>query len=143
MTDASAGVTTTVLVPANAVATETELIFVPVTTAPETPPDTFSFAGYAFSIDAYQNDEYVPYLTLDQPVILTIEYDDNAIGEFDESMLTLTYWDGVQWTEQGITIVDRDQENNQLVVSIMHLTDFAMFGKTYIKVYLPLVIDNP
>jgi len=80
-------------------------------------------------------------MAFDTPVTLTIEYDDSAVAGLDESTLVLSYWDGTEWTEEGITVVDLDTENNRLIVTISHLTEFAMFG-TDNKVYLPLVLRN-
>jgi uncharacterized repeat protein (TIGR01451 family) len=142
MTDtSSSGVTTTVQIPAGAVVTDTQLIFSPALTATGSPTPTFSFAGHAFSIDAYQDDELVPGMTFDTPITLTIEYDDDAVAGLDESTLVLSYWDGTKWTEEGITVLNLDTENNRLIVTISHLTEFAMFG-TDNKVYLPLVLRN-
>ena len=87
-----------------------------------------------------KSDELVPGMTFETPITLTIQYADSTVTGLDESTLILSYWDGSEWTEDGITVVARDPDHNRLVVTIDHLPEFALFGKHCI--FLPLVLRN-
>ena len=102
----------------------------------DTPAPNLWFAGRAFSLEAYQNGTQVP-LTFSTPITLVIEYTDADLGNAFEGALEVYYRKGTGWATDGITIVERDTANNRLVVTISHLSAFAMFGPATNKVYLP------
>jgi hypothetical protein len=72
-------------------------------------------------------------LTLIEPI--------SVAAGFSEDTLELRYWDGSQSSSGGITMVSRDTVNHKLVVTIDHLSQFALFGEARKGVYLPVVMD--
>ncbi|MEZ4592420.1 MAG: Ig-like domain-containing protein [Chloroflexota bacterium] len=134
----------TLNIPANVVTGDEQVTFVlrPIALTEE-PPQGFKFAGLAFALDVYVDGVLVtsPY-ALANPITLTIEYSDADvadIGKGDDELM-LTFWSGSEWLTDGITLVELDTANNQMVVQIGHLTDFALFGKDMMVVYLPMVV---
>jgi hypothetical protein len=108
------------------------------------PPQGFKFAGLAFALEVYVDGVLVtsPF-ALDNPLMLTIEYSDEDvahIGKGDDELM-LYFWDGNEWLPDGITLLAHDPANNQLVLEINHLTDFALFGKDMMTVYLPMIVN--
>ena len=68
-----------------------------------------------------------------QPYDLTIQYADSdwqQAGISDESSLNLYWWNGSQWVGllpcAGCSL---DTQNNQIVVLLNHLTEFALLGQ--------------
>ncbi|KAA3659523.1 MAG: hypothetical protein DWQ04_22065 [Chloroflexi bacterium] len=106
-------------------------------------PQGFAFAGVVFTLTPYEDGTPMPSpYALDKPLTLTLVYDDadlEAVRD-GEAGLELHYWDGASWQTDGITIVERDLDNNRLVVEINHLTEFALFGTDGFTVYLPMVV---
>lgn len=125
----AAGGQITLLAPAGSVTQETILHYTEQTAANGLPAN-FSFSGHAFSIVAEQQGVVVTGFIFQQPVTLTIEYTDDDIAGQDESQLDLRYLDRAtnEWRTDGITIVQHDPANNRLVVTIAHLTEFALIG---------------
>ncbi|MBK7895414.1 MAG: tandem-95 repeat protein [Anaerolineaceae bacterium] len=140
----SSTIDVTLDIPANVVSGDEQVTFVlrPIDLTGE-PPQGFKFAGLAFALEIYVDGVLVssPF-ALDNPITLTIEYSDADvahIGKGDDELM-LTFWDGTEWLPDGITLVERDTVNNQLVVELGHLTDFALFGKDMMTVYLPMIV---
>jgi len=109
---------------------------------PDDLPQGYKLAGLAFTLDAYVDGAWTHPFTFTPPLTLTIAYseaDVADIGQGDER-LVLTYWDGDEWNDEGITVVSHDRDLNQMVVTISHLTEFALFGRDTFDVYLPLVL---
>ncbi len=140
----SSTIDVTLDIPANVVSGEEEVTFVlrPIDLTGE-PPQGFKFAGLAFALEIYVDGVLVssPF-ALDNPITVTIEYSDADvahIGKGDDELM-LTFWDGSEWLPDGITLVELDTANNQLAVELSHLTDFALFGKDMMTVYLPMIV---
>jgi len=137
------GQTIQVVIPDNAVSQPTELRLSPVTplpttTVPVTPTTaTFRFAGQLFSLKAYQSGAEQPSFNFDNPITITLKYSGSSLG-VKENSLQLYYWDGSQWRTDGITIISRNPAGDELVVTITHLTNFAMFGAAF-DLYLPVI----
>jgi len=111
----------------------------PTTTVPITPATaTFSFAGQLFTLKAFQGGVEQPAFNFAEPITVTLIYHDADISVINEDSLQLYYWDGSAWQTDGITIVQRIPDQNKLVVTISHLTDFALFGEIT-QHYLPLI----
>lgn len=108
---------------------------------PFPPTGTFAFAGNGFVLEVTSLSSGEPITTFAQPLTVTIDYTEGELDLVDENTLELMYWDGSTWSTDGITIVERDTANNQLVIQIEHLTAFALFGQRH-YVYLPLILRN-
>ena len=75
------------------------------------------------------------------PVTVTMQYNDSDVAGLDERTLEFLYWNGTEWSSDGITVIERDTINNRITVSVTHLTEFALFARP-IHVYLPIVQRN-
>jgi hypothetical protein len=133
------GLTTTIEIPAGDVNTTTTFLYTPILTTTSSPSAKFTFAGHAFSLEAFQNNVQVP-LTFATPITVVIEYSDADVLNIDESTLELYYWQGTGWANDGITIIDRDITHNRLTLTLGHLSNFALFGENNFKIALPLVM---
>ena len=133
---------TIIQVPAGVVTDTITLVYAPVETA--TTPSGFSFAGHAFSLDAYQNGTLrLPSFAFSGSVTITIYYADADVVGLDESTLVLEHWNEVAsvWEDAACGPYGRHPDENWLVVPICHLSRFALFGREY-AVYLPLVLKS-
>ncbi|GAB4453404.1 MAG: hypothetical protein Kow0031_35650 [Anaerolineae bacterium] len=140
-------ITPTLAVPAGATAPNTRLIYTPLSGIEQPTPGSFSFGGFAFSLDAVVDDVVLSTYTFSRPITLTLTYDEATAGLLDEESLELRFWDEtrLEWLTDGIAIIQRDTATNRLVVSVTHLTEFAVFGQplpagSSSKVFLPVVI---
>ena len=134
------GSPTVIQVPTGAVTEPTTLVYTPVETA--TAPFGFAFAGHAFDLDAYRGGSLLPGITFSIPVTVTLHYTDTDVIWLDEASLVLEYWNDSTsaWEDAACGDYDRHPNENWLAVPICHLSEFAMFGKAWQKVYLPLVL---
>ncbi len=133
--------TTTVQLPAGAVTTTTTIIYTPVSTV--TNPTGFSFAGHAFNLDAYQNNQPLAHFVFSTPVLVTVHYTDSDILGLDENALALQYWNPTAgaWQDAACGAYTRSPAENWFSVPICHLSDFAVFAKNAAKnqLFLPFV----
>ena len=129
--------TTTVQIPALAVAKTTTLMYTEIMKA--SAPSGFTFAGHAFDLTAYQDGQPVSGLTFATPVTVTIAYSDADVAGMDEATLQLSYWNGSAWNTDGITVIERHMAHNRLVATISHLSKFATFAESKKRLYLPLI----
>ena len=109
------------------------------------------FAGKAFVLSAYQNDQRVENFTFTKPISLTIEYTDSDVVGLDENQLDVYYYDvaNQQWRRDGIVIVERDLAQNRIIVTLAHLTEFGLWGpqetppaEQQERLYLPLITSS-
>ena len=93
---------------------------------------SLQFVNHAFQLVAYQGEVALTHFQFAQPVTLVLVYTDVQIQGLDERQLAFYFLDEESgtWRTDGITIVERDIDNNRLVVQITHLTSFALFGST-------------
>jgi hypothetical protein len=132
------GSETIIDIPAGAL-TETTLIqHLPLDQVDE--PVGFRFAGRAFSLQAFRDGLPVPGLSFPVPLTVTLTYSDGDIAGLAAETLTVQYWDGTEWSTEGITLIERDTAQKRIVVTIAHLTDFGLFGRH--RIYLPLVVRH-
>ena len=126
-------------VPAGAVDQPTTLTFQQPAAPPPSSP-SFQVGGFAFEINVTQNGQPVSSLRLNQPIVLDIVYTDADVVGMVEEDLQLFYYDPVigTWLADGITVISREPAANRIVVSIEHLTTFAV-GVEQQHVYLPTV----
>jgi hypothetical protein len=133
---------TEIEVPGGAVTEATTLVYTPVTTTTGS-PGGFSFAGIAFELSAYRDDQLLPDFAFETGITITLHYTDDQIAGLNEETLALTYWDGAAWVTDGITQVGQDLDANTISFWVTHLTDFALFAESTsddVYVYLPLVM---
>ncbi|MCJ7551289.1 MAG: FG-GAP-like repeat-containing protein [Anaerolineae bacterium] len=127
-------------VPPGAVSVPTEFRYTSEKNAPAV-PGGFLFAGKAFDLDTYQDGAFIPGISLSAPLTITIHYTDADLFGLIESSLELRTWNGFLWTDDGITVVSLDPVINRVVVTVNHLSSFALFGQgERYTVYLPLAI---
>ncbi len=91
----------------------------------------FGFAGRAFSLNALDS-EGVPVNSFASPFRIALTYaeiDWLSTGIADEGTLNLYHWDGSTWVGllpcEGCLL---DTDNNQVVVMVDHLTEFALLA---------------
>lgn len=136
------GLTTSLSVPAGAVAETTTLVYLAASQASNIPSDLV-FANRAFRLDAHRNNNLISELTLDLPATLAIHYGGSDVAGLDEDTLTLRYWNGATWSDAGISLAERDTTDNHVVFTITHLSEFALFGAPepqQRRIFLPLVL---
>ncbi|HSM54762.1 MAG TPA: hypothetical protein VK879_01290, partial [Candidatus Sulfomarinibacteraceae bacterium] len=93
--------------------------------------------GFGFELVPYDADGYNPGFDFNgESVTVTIDY--SASPALEANAARLMYWDlaGLSWSGDGITVVDRDFENQQLVLEIDHLTEFGLLG---VQTSLPVI----
>jgi len=135
------GTTVVVEVPAGAVSGTVELRFSPAITLSTAPPTgSLQFAGRIFRLEAYRNGSLLTPFTFNKPVTLTLEYRDADIAGLDEESLQLLFWNGSGWDTAGVQVVGRLSGQNKILVTITHLTEFALFGRSQRFLYLPVVL---
>ena len=135
------GTSIRVQIPAGAVHAPTTIVFEP---APTTnPPITYQFVGHAFTLTAYQDDLSLEHFVFDQPIMVSLSYTEADISGLNESQLQLLTFDvnTGQWSDDGITIIERNPQTNLLVVTIAHLTDFALTVPQN-HLFLPLISNQ-
>ena len=130
--------------PTGAVSETITLAYTDLGTLPTDPPSGFQFGNQIFDLDAFHNDTLLENFTFQQPVTITLSYSDADVADLDEASLTVRYFDpkSNQWQTEGITIVERDLNNNRITFTVTHLTVFGMFGssETSFRSYLPFVV---
>jgi hypothetical protein len=134
---------TSVQIPSGAVTETMELVFTERDYASHSPAG-YAFSGQGFQIEAYQTDgTHASGYVFNTPITITVEYTNSAIALVsDENSLQLYYWNETSWSTDGISIVGRDLNANQITATTTHLSHYAMFGKTN-QVFLPLVMKDP
>ncbi len=134
--------TVTLSIPPDAAGDDAFTLVVRETAVPTQSPGGYKFAGLTLSLDAYINGVLTTPFTPTTLITISVTYSDADFADIlgGEDSLTLWYWTGSEWSEAGITLVERDLADNRLVFSITHLSEFALFGWDGYRVYLPVVI---
>jgi hypothetical protein len=107
------------------------LSYTPIITPTEhtqTPPGTLHFGNFQFELTAFVNNQPQHGIVFAQPVTLTIVYNPALLFGLDEGTLGLLYWDGANWSSNGIVLVSRDLAAHTLTVTLAHLSEFALFA---------------
>lgn len=125
-----------VVVPGQTIAETIQLDYLPIGTIGESRDQ--GSTGLIFELNAYQNQSYLSAYTFEQPIDITLVYDDGTIMQAEESLLTLRRWQSTtpgegQWVEVSAdcetpSVYERDLEMNQLSVKLCTLGQFALFG---------------
>lgn len=128
----------TLQVPPHAVHTTTTLVYQPIS-IPDT-PTAYQFIGHAFTLTAYQNNAPLAHFSFDQPITVTLSYAPADSVGLDESQFQLLTFDPAtgQWSTNGIMVIERHPAEHYLVVTIAHLTEFALTLPRR-PIFLPLV----
>jgi len=144
------GGSTIVQVPPGAVTDTVTLRYVPILTVTNE-PDSFHFAGFAFSLNVYRNGVAAPGYRFAQPVTITVNYADDDIAGLDEGTLTLHTWNGSAWVDAAesctpVSTYQRNPLDNWLSVAICHLSELALFARPTTpaagKVYMPVILKT-
>lgn len=135
----TSGTTLTAEVPIGAVESPISIVL-----TPDVPtygnPTSFTLGDFSFDIQAFDGlGNLIDGLTLDQAMILTINYTDAQINVLDESSLMLFWWDGAAWVDAACGVYVRDLENNILEAPICHFSSFAIGGTTH-EIFLPILV---
>ncbi len=133
-----------IAVPSGALSEPAELAYGSVTTITHAPPG-FAFAGRAFELNAYRDGILQEGLTFETPLTVTIGYTQADMEGKNEASLALYYWDGTDWTTDGITPTAHYPTQRQLIATIDHLSTFALLARNEPQtppgtIYLPLVL---
>jgi YVTN family beta-propeller protein len=131
------GSQTTVEVPGDAVSETISLVY----TYLEEPshPSAWHFANHAFTLEVFKGGQLQPDYAFARPLRVTIEYTDADLGGFAEESLTLRTWDGAAWSSDGINLLERNLAGNELIVSLEHLSEFALLTIDHWEVQLPVL----
>ena len=121
-------------VPAEAVTADTTVSVTPTATSADAvsaavgsvPSGQSLVGGYVYDYSAIADGQAVS--SFDESVTLTMTYTDDQVSGYDESSLTINYWDETAgiWVALGTTV---DQENNTLTATTDHFTYFAIVGQ--------------
>ena len=108
---------------------------------PGNAPSTGNLTGISHFFDVtavYSSTGQPAYPT--QPYTITVQYTDTEKGPAIEETLGLYWWDGSDWSQEGITSTV-NTVNNMVTAQADHFSLFAVLGETR-RVYLPLVLRN-
>jgi uncharacterized repeat protein (TIGR01451 family) len=123
------GNTTTVEIPAGAVSETITIILTPLD-GPSHSPDPWTFAGHAFTLEAYRGPYLLAGYVFRLPVSVTIEYSEEDIAQItDEAGLLIQTWVDGGWVDAACDGYLRDLEGNWLSTEICHLSEFALLGE--------------
>ena len=134
------GSTISLSIPAGAVDQPTTLFYKSYTEPYLRSNTAFTYGGFAFSLSTTQTVTITNDFTFHQPITVTLNYSDTEVAALNEADLALFSFESAtqQWSSQGIMILARDSEKNQLVVQIIKPTIFAI-GVPHRTFWLPLV----
>lgn len=134
-----------VTIPAGAVADPTRLVLDEISAPTYALPSGKQFAGRAFRLDAYRNNQRVTDLTLSESISITLTYRTEALGEASAETLGLYAWDGNQWSNAGVSCsVESAQTRLRCSAATPRLTQFALLAAAATtepanRLFLPLV----
>jgi hypothetical protein len=137
-----AGVTTAMALPAGSFFADTTLAYRELVAPEYAATPGLRFAGRAFSLEAYQENNLAADLRFGEQIEIVVTYHSAAVAGLDESRLRLLYWDGAAWTTEGAAC-QVDTVENQLTCLFMTppaTGQFALFEASQL-IYLPLVMS--
>jgi hypothetical protein len=100
-------------------------------------PD-LTFAGHAFSLNAFRDADKISPFNFQTPVTATIEYSDTDVIGVDESQLRLLYLEDDQWIDAACGPYLRNPGENWIQVPICHLSQFGLF-QSHSRIFLSLI----
>jgi ELWxxDGT repeat protein len=133
----------TILIPPGAATQSTTFVYTPITTETTMPP-AFTFAGHAFTLDAYQGGVKLDSFSFQKPITVTLTYADADVAGLAEGTLKLYHKSGGEWVDAATSCTPastymRDSAQNQVTLAVCHLTEFGLFGSRS-QVYVPLTV---
>ncbi len=142
----TADITTVVAIPAGAVADPTQLVLHELSTPTYALPSGQQYAGRAFRLDGYRDNQRLPDLTLAETISVTLSYREAALGEAKAETLGLYAWDGSQWSNAGLSCsVESTEQRLVCAAETPRLTQFALLAETPTieeptnQLFLPLI----
>ncbi|NJN54189.1 MAG: DUF11 domain-containing protein [Anaerolineae bacterium] len=135
-----AGVQSTeITVPRGAVFAETMLAYEELTLPDHPVPD--GYAGRAFRLSGYQDNQLLADLVLAETAVITLTYADADVMGLDENLLAVQFWDGAGWSRQGVSCERNVQANRvSCLVPAAPMTEYVLLESRE-TVYLPLVLS--
>lgn len=126
-------------VPAGAVQAPITLLYQTLST-PTATLGAYQFVGRAFMLHAYQDNAIISPFIFGIPVTVTLYYTEDDVAGMDETQLQLLTLDATtgQWSTDGITVVERHPQDNYLVVTIAHFTEFTLAMPPW-QIFMPLI----
>jgi probable HAF family extracellular repeat protein len=137
--------TINISIPAGAAPGGTQLLF---TALPQPPAGaTYAFAGMAFKLDAYWNDQRQEGFIFNQPVPVTMHFTAADVAGLDESDIRLYYQKDSGWTDAAQTCQPaspyvRNLAEHTLSVDVCHLSTFATWTVDETYRFLPQVMKK-
>jgi peptide/nickel transport system substrate-binding protein len=136
------GSTGSLFLPAGTVNQTVDIAVIPALALYYGNPTGYHLSNFSFEAQAFAGDgTFLPDLTLNNPVIVTIDYNAQTSGYLIEDSLTLFRWNGTAWVDAACGPYTRDAANNRLQVPVCHLSRFGLGGDSY-DVFLPLISRN-
>jgi uncharacterized repeat protein (TIGR01451 family)/CSLREA domain-containing protein len=125
------GVSSVVAVPGGAVSSTIGLVYDELDSVSQQPPTGYRYAGRLLAIRVYSGTILQSDYDFKSPVTLTLTYDSSpaALNYADETSLQLRRWNGNSWVTTGISVVDFDPANDQLIVTLDRSGRFALVGQ--------------
>lgn len=128
---------TTIQIPAGAITGTVVITQSPAYGMP--PGGNLTGIGHVFDVSAvYSSTGQSAQLAPGQTCTITVQYTDSEKGPAIENTLGLYWWDGNDWSQQGITS-SVNVADNLVTAQVDHLSLFAVLGETR-RVYLPAVL---
>ena len=131
-------------IPGNAVETAVDLVLKP--TNALTVPTDLAFLGQSFTLDAFVNGLLLDGFVFKQPISVRVDYTPESSSGVDEQSLLLYFYNEETgaWVDAATTCIPsstyvRNLDENTFTVTICHLTEFAVFGRENLQLYLPVV----
>ncbi|RIK41779.1 MAG: hypothetical protein DCC55_10755 [Chloroflexi bacterium] len=138
------GCSCTIDFPADAVSEPTTFVYQPLM-APTRPLGAYYFAGLAFTLTAYRNEVALENFGFNRPITATIVCVGGEMDNLDEERAQLLTYDPAKdhWSDNGIALVEHNLAEHSLVVSITHLSEFALVAPARSNnVFLPVIWGN-
>ena len=101
-----------------------------------------NFTGNSFELTASIGED--PVTSFEEPLTLTLQYDEASLGVIPEDTLRLYYWDTDQlaWVDAVSTCESgsytRNMEEDWLSLPLCHLSEFALLGDSF-DLFLPTI----
>lgn len=113
---------------------EKEILFLsytPVVTATEpthTPPGNLKFGNFEFDLTLFRNNEPQHDVQFEAPLTVTIAYDPAMLDGLREDLLDVYFWNGTEWSKDGVIVLGHDLINHTVTFLLAHLSHFGFFS---------------
>ena len=132
--------TFTISIPAQTAPYDLTIVYTNMPTQVHDLPSNLMFVGRRFKINTYHGTVLLPNFEFEIPITVTVYYDE-TFDKINEKSIKLKYWHMLKkiWNDDGIKIIEVDTEENRLIATIAHLTEFALFAD-HLAIYLPIIL---